>query len=374
MSLTTRSARSLAAVALAAGLCLSTPAVGLAAAPAPASAVLVAPAKLAPVDLASRAEAFNARHGLTDVRPAGQVIDPTQYQCDADTDFRRWSADQVDRLSQADLDFLAETAADALPTYDALLFGSSSDQAYSLGQDSQVLTKTFKKLRAFWDINSSDIQLMGMNGHVYSDVARMTEIYQVVFELDAVTAAAYAQYVHDYLASSPTLDADNPLMTLNAFAYSTFGTDPAISDRIIMGAGILQAYDELGYGDVAPQLILAHEFGHHVQFELGMITAETVGEAETTRRTELHADASASYFATHPKGLSMQYKRVQQFLGVFYGIGDCGFTSGGHHGTPNQRRAAADWGYRLQEANRPKSYVHPARTFAELFDRQLPVL
>ncbi|MCH8611509.1 neutral zinc metallopeptidase [Arsenicicoccus dermatophilus] len=84
-------------------------------------------------------------------------------------------------------------------------------------------------------------------------------------------------------------------------------------DRIIMGDGILQAYDELGYGDIARQGVVAHELGHHVQFWMGMIT-------------------------------------------------------------PIQRRRAAASACQLQETSRPRRKVLGARAFQQIVDAALPTI
>ena len=47
------------------------------------------------------------------------------------------------------------------------------------------------------------------------------------------------------------------------------------------------------------------------------------------------------------------------------------FDSNGHHGTPNQRERAGQWGVDLAEANSPASYVIDAAVLAELFDEAL---
>ncbi|MEL4505174.1 hypothetical protein AAEX63_12945 [Luteococcus sp. H138] len=369
----TKPLRGLAAAAVALGLCLGGPAVLAAeAAPAPASVL----ASLQPdvnslpkVDLAAKAGAFQTRHQVSHL---DRVIDPTQYVCDNNTDVNDWVQRQLKAFSQEDLMVMQTTGLDMLPAYDAILAADPS--THPLTVDAQVLNKTFRKLQRFWDVNSSDIALMQMGGAVYTDVTRMQQIY-VELGLTSEQALEFAQFVADYVKASPALQqGNNPLLTFNAFAYSTFGQEPSITDRIVMGPGLLQAYDELGYSDVAPQVVMAHEFGHHIQFEMGMIGPDEASSPEGTRRTELHADASAAYFSSHPKGMSMQFKRVQEFNRVFYGIGDCSFTSDGHHGTSAQRMRAATWGYQLQEGNRPKAYIHPTARLRSLFDAALPSL
>ncbi len=129
---------------------------------------------------------------------------------------------------------------------------------------------------------------------------------------------------------------------------------------------------DLEFDDVAPQAILAHEFGHHIQIQLDLFTDEISPEA--TRRTELMADAYSAYFLSHARGAAMQWKRVRQFLEVFYNIGDCAFTNDGHHGTPTQRMAAADWGYSVANDAQKQGHILTSQEFAALFEAQLPVL
>ena len=115
---------------------------------------------------------------------------------------------------------------------------------------------------------------------------------------------------------------------------------------------------------------MGHEFGHHIQYELGLFTEEESPEA--TRRTELMADAYAAYYGVSKKGLALNAKRVIDALEAFYVVGDCSFDSNGHHGTPNQRERAAQWGVDLAKANQPSSFVIDAAVLAELFDEALP--
>lgn len=303
-------------------------------------------------------------------------IDGSVYQC-APTQFNVWIDQQTADFTADDEAILNALAAYDLPTYEALVFGSAGDPDFALGRDGKALTKTMRDLRRFWDIKSDDIELMAMHGDMLADPARTARVYEAVYGVPAAEARELAQLLAEFITSDPKFEGGNhPIFTLNAFAFTSYGEDidglGVIGDRIVMGDGILRAYREMGYGDVAPQAILAHEFAHHVQFELGM--HDQGPSPEATRRTELHADASAAYYLSHPRGASMQIKRVKQFLPVFYTIGDCLFSSNGHHGTPLQRERAAQWAYELQENARPKGHILSAREFAARFDAELPRL
>jgi hypothetical protein len=268
-----------------------------------------------------------------------------------------------------------------VPTYDALFFGTPNDPDYALESHAQQIRSTFRDLRRFWDIESADIQLMAMHGDVLLDADRIAKTLTAMVatgELDPMTPAeiqAEAATVADFMQTQGDFY-DNPLWTLNAFAFSGDGeTDPfiaALPDKLIMGDGIIDAYDAIGLGDVGIRVIMAHEFGHHVQYELGVFDTGPTDPAEATRRTELMADAMAAYYGTHKKGLALNKKRVADALLSFYTVGDCQFDSPGHHGTPLQRERAADWGADLAAAAKPRSYILPPATFVELFDAALP--
>jgi hypothetical protein len=264
-----------------------------------------------------------------------------------------------------------------LPTYDALIFeNSSANQRFgSSGQYTQRLTKAFKDLKRFWNIDSENIVLAAMHGTMLTDRTRILRTYKAGFGLDDASANYYADFVLAIVDAYPQLrGGDHPIFTFNAFAQSSFSFPPygVIPDKIIMGDGILDAFAAIGYADVAPQAILAHEFGHHIQFDLNLFGDEAGPEA--TRRTELMADAYSAYYLSHARGASMQWKRVQLFLNVFFNIGDCSFTSDGHHGTPTQRMAAAKWGYEVANEAQKQGHILTAQEFTRMFEAQLPRL
>jgi hypothetical protein len=86
------------------------------------------------------------------------------------------------------------------------------------------------------------------------------------------------------------------------------------------------------------------------------------------------ADAFAAYFLTHSQGLALNQKRVTQFLQVFFQIGDCGFTSDGHHGTPNQRMAAAQFGFKVAAESQKQGHVLTSEAFHARFVAGYPTL
>ena len=167
------------------------------------------------------------------------------------------------------------------------------------------------------------------------------------------------------------------MFTLGAFSFSGKGDpDPliaALPDKMVIGDGFLRALTAMGIDDVGARVVLAHEYAHHLQAELGLFDSPLTG-AEATRRTELMADAYAGYFAAHARGLSLNAKRVVDAQQTFFELGDCSFADPGHHGTPDQGVRASAWATDLASRARPQGHVLPAADVATLFDEQLPTI
>ena len=263
------------------------------------------------------------------------------------------------------------------PTYDALLFENSSNNQYFgvEGQNTQRMTKTFKDIKRFWNINTDNIVLAAMHGSMLRDREKVIRIDMILYGDSRPVAEYWADVIQQLLDIFPQYqNGDHPIFTFNAFAQRGIYFPPygQIPPKIIMGDGVLQGYEAIGYNDVAPQAVFAHEFGHHIQFQLNLFGSTPSPEA--TRRTELMADAFAAYYLSHARGASMQWKRVQQFLAVFFNVGDCSFTSEGHHGTPLQRMAAANWGYSIANNAQKQGHILTAQQFTALFEAKLPEL
>jgi hypothetical protein len=342
----------------------------------PAAARLAAPEP--PADFAARLDAAAARFRI-DVPAQDAVeraIDPDDHEC-GPTDLDTYVEMLLAGLTPLQQQFVFQSGVLAFPTYDALIGGTNTDPRYALPSDySQLLTKTFRDVKRFWDIQSADIQLLAMDGSMLLDPARIERVLVLVFEFDPADAQAYAAAVSQVVANTPVFaGGEHPLFTLNAFAFSGEGeSDPifaALPDKLVFGDGVLRALEFMEIGNVGSRVVLGHEFGHHVQYELDLFEPPPA-TPEGTRRTELMADAYASYFGTHARGLSLNAKRVVDAIAAFYAVGDCAFEDPGHHGTPNQRERAAEWGSELAATARPQGKILPSSTFAQLFDAELP--
>jgi hypothetical protein len=322
---------------------------------------------------------------MTDQRfadAARRAIDPKDYVCPPSTPVVDWYLGKVNEFIENEpetFDLLyVNLFADLVPTFEALLFQTTATpQTFGYdGRFTNTMLKTERDVKRFWDITSTDIQLLGMHGSMLLDVERVAATYahKDFFGLPPAVAAAVAHAIRDAVLESATLNGGNhPLFSFNAFAFSDLSSTPTIPDKIVMGDGVLEGYAALGFSDVAPQAIYAHEFAHHIQFENDYFSdphATAGTQAERTRYTELMADAMAAYYLTHKRGGTLNKKRVAQFLEVFFQIGDCAFTSGGHHGTPNQRRAAAQFGFDVADQAQKQGHILTSEQFHDLFVAQ----
>ncbi|MFD4855050.1 M48 family metalloprotease [Streptomyces atratus] len=334
-----------------------------------------------PADWQARLQAANAKYGIGDAQWTeirNSVINPGDYQCQS-TELTAYANNLLDGAEDPFTIFMLSLFGGFdLPTYDALLFGSESkSNTYGVnGEYTNQLKSEAKDLKKFWDIYSDDIQLMPMHGaDVFSSPERLARTLSVLYGGTTESNLGLADLFISLVGSEPVLKGGaNPIFTFNAFAYSEKG-DPqplGISDRIVMGDGILEATKAIGLGDTAPRAILAHEFGHHVQYEDNLFDNTTLTGPEATRRTELMADAFGTYFLTHSRGEALNTKRVLGSAQSFYQVGDCSFRSNGHHGTPNQRLAASTWGASVANEASDQGHILPSMKLDEMFEVKLP--
>ncbi|MEN2282122.1 hypothetical protein AAGF08_08280 [Algoriphagus sp. SE2] len=304
-----------------------------------------------------------------------QVVNPSPC---GPTDYTEWLEEENSDWSSVSRNFAELTLMYVLPTYNALLFENNTRDQYfgKDGEFTQSVNKTFKDLKRFWDIPSNDIVLTAMHGNILLEREKLIRTYTDFFGLSPESAENLADAISFLLETFPEYrNGDHPNFTLNALALeglNFMGED--LPNKIILGDGFLEGFAALGFNDIAPKAILAHEFAHQIQFKLNIVDSPTTDLAEASRRVELMADAYAAYYLSHARGASMQWKRVQQFLEVFFLLGDCEFGDPGHHGTPLQRMAAAKWGNQLAEKARKQGHIMSSKKFADLFEAQLPII
>ena len=264
-----------------------------------------------------------------------------------------------------------------VPIYEAIYLKSgATPQTYGYdGEFTHVMVKTERDVKTFWDIPSDDIQVVSMRDDVLFDVPRLAATYNFVYGVPYPDATELAKYVRNLLITSQTMNGHYAYWTFNSVSLHIDPPSPYAQKKVIMGDGILEAYKALGLDDVAPQAIFAHEFAHQIQFanDYKLLTPGATA-AERTRYTELMADAYSAYYLTHKRGATMNQKRVEEFLNVFFYIGDCSFTSSGHHGTPNQRLKAARFGFSVADEFQKQGHILTAAEFFARFQEAYPTL
>lgn len=135
-------------------------------------------------------------------------------------------------------------------------------------------------------------------------------------------------------------------------APNAFATN---SRNILVGSRLLGLIAKDVYGgqqETALLFILAHEFGHHVQFQF----AQTF--TEPTRRTsELQADCLGGYILGSSEQTAFSpavYKSVHVQAGK---LGDFNFLDPNHHGTPAERSKAFALGWTMGSAGRVVDFM-----------------
>jgi hypothetical protein len=371
------------ALVLALALSLGTAAPSLAATPTgtPAGTATATEAPAAPLTDAEQAlleEFQRAWAGSDRVSALTEALsaEAVGQQC-ARTGLNLWLDSQRSDWSARESQLINGFSVQSWAAFEAFVLQPDGPQHFGVdGEHTKELQKTLRTLRTFWDVDGSDVQLGAIHGTVILDDSRMVPL---VYELlrGQLTLAQVQQVVDmvQGIVQQEKFDHGNhPALSFSAMAYSD-GNGPAsgLPDKILIGDGLLEGMTAVGLGDVAPRGILAHEYGHQVQYELGLFDHHA-GDAEATRQTELEADALAAYYLSHPRGERLRQDRVDAFVRSFGETGDCNDGSGSHHGTPVQRAAAARWGDELANSKGAKGHVLPARTVSDRFRAALPQL
>ncbi|WNM38706.1 hypothetical protein RMN56_26795 [Micromonospora halotolerans] len=334
-----------------------------------------------PADWRARVAAVRAASGI---EPSGlrnaiaAAIDPGDYEC-GDTAFSAWVDEMIGGIDIGTLFVLVIFGVLDYPTYDAVLYGSSVDQAdYGLPAEYQnSMSRAFRAAQEFWDVPLGDVDFFAMQNDMLQDPERVARMVTLFLGLTGDDARSIAEQLVGIINSDPGLAGGNsPLFTLNAFAFSAADeTEPpfaGLPDKMVFGEGMFTALEVLGISDAGPRAVLGHEMAHHVQYEAGLFNSPLTGP-EATRRTELMADAFGTYFVTHARGLALNGRRVLEAERAFYEVGDCSFAADGHHGTPNQRLRASTWGADLADGAQKQGHILPTATLDLRFEQQLPV-
>lgn len=151
--------------------------------------------------------------------------------------------------------------------------------------------------------------------------------------------------------------APNALAYRESFLPGTRGT--IALGRTLLGAQ-LRANDDAGLAVVA---VLAHEFAHILQYETGADAALPAADG-TAKLVELNADFFAGLYLAHLQAANPAITLFDSGR-LFNALGDTQFGSPDHHGTPEQRVLAIEFGHRVGRRNPD---LRPRAAMAESVD------
>jgi predicted metalloprotease len=111
-------------------------------------------------------------------------------------------------------------------------------------------------------------------------------------------------------------------------------------------------------GDFAVAYIVAHEYGHEVQDELGLF--DKYGGQLPTMAFELQADCYAGTWAdSASRENRLEDGDVQEAVDAALAVGDFDSSNPGHHGTPEQREEAWQTGFESGDPSSCDRYLEP---------------
>jgi predicted metalloprotease len=112
-------------------------------------------------------------------------------------------------------------------------------------------------------------------------------------------------------------------------------------------------------GDFSVAYIVAHEYGHEVQDELGLF--QKYGQQLPTMAFELQADCYAGTWAKSAYDENrLEDGDVQEALDAALAVGDFDASNPSHHGTPEQREQAWNTGFERGDPSACSAYLDPA--------------
>jgi len=272
-----------------------------------------------------------------------------------------WTSQQVHQMGYTTYKTLYENNILQMAyVYKHYVDNSHHDEYFVNTHQTSELQRRHDDAISFWTeadidntLNTQDVLLLSMHGHDLQDDSKLIPTILRIFDFDDMSdVTAFAAEVKTLIEALPS-GYDNPILTMNAVATrSTYQRgsygghdDPnrRIKDSVILGDGVLQYLLESGLDSSGIDFVYAHEFGHHLQFQMEDAVLGTNVNYDDRKR-ELMADALGGYFLTHDMGGDMTSHEIGIFNQVAYGTGDCKMDSEDHHGTPKQRQCAAIWG------------------------------
>jgi hypothetical protein len=234
------------------------------------------------------------------------------------------------------------------------------------GEYTEEMLSQHQLLIDFWQLtNDPPILLIGLHseilqpeGNLEMAVAVLSYLnrYQddIVITDKVQLVAAQARFAIE--TELPNGYSNNDLTYDDGYFFPNFGViGYEDSSAIVAGDGALYFDVQLGNVAVGSDIFHAHEFGHALQYILDL--EDVNGDVdvyldnyvnhispESSRYSELEADAMAAYALAHKQGRNFPLSLLFEATKSAFAIGDCAYDSDEHHGTPKQRECATKWG------------------------------
>eukprot|EP00956_Cyclotella_meneghiniana_P007259 scaffold9907_cov75-Cyclotella_meneghiniana.AAC.2 len=266
-----------------------------------------------------------------------------------------WSMSQIREMGYVTYKELYDSRILDMPyIYKHYIDKNEGDESFGYdGSQTEELVQRHKDTMTFWteadvdnSITTDGVLLLSMHGSDLMDNEKLVPTIIHMFDFDNENdILQFAEKVQEYVMALPG-KYDNPLLTMNAVA--TRGgrgsrTGKSIASLII-GDGVLEFVKDINLSPTGPDFIHAHEFAHHLQYEMDMEHGVPPGYENDIRRKELMADAISAYFLAHDRGGNMDAHEISEFSMAAFATGDCNTGQDDHHGSPKQRYCAAVWG------------------------------
>jgi uncharacterized protein len=254
------------------------------------------------------------------------------------------SANADDRTTTADSDTVATSTSNKKPkpakrqgAHDLILGSKDSAQPKNM---EQFLTAVTKDVDAYWTKEFKDSGLPQPKVS-YKWIPAGQTAASACGDGDGTLGDSAAAYCAG----------DDTIYISQKFATDIY--DGAL-DQALPGSS--QGYGRT-VGDFAVAYIVAHEYGHEVQDELGADQDQQL----PTMAFELQADCYAGTWAKSAYDENrLEDGDVQEALDAALAVGDFDATNPSHHGTPEQREEAWNSGFEAGDPSSCSKYLDPA--------------
>ena len=231
------------------------------------------------------------------------------------------------------------------------------------GEYNQLAKKRIRDLEKFWKLNR-EVRLNGQHTSTLNNREVLTDMIESFDRTVRNRTQAYDK-ADNLLAINEQSGVipENPYFALDAFTRS--------NGLMVIGDGLLESLIDIGIdGEIAFTAVLSHEWWHQAQYEHDAewdYIDQLSSQAERSRFSELEADFAAAYYMTHKRGATYNWKRIEDYFTLSFNVGDCLTASNQHHGTPEQRLAAAKLGYKLADSAQKKGFILSPEKLHEWF-------